>query len=97
MRILSEFFLGVAMIGAHHSFGSVTTCIIPCVTRRSISFLSSLYVNETVPGCSHRMARHCLCMHVKLLSWHGVNLPVEDHGEIFHQALFTDCQCIDCC
>ena len=40
MRIFSEFFFGVTTIGAHHSVGSVTGAMIPCWTRRSISYFN---------------------------------------------------------
>jgi len=51
IRIFSVSLLGVTMIGAHHSVGSVMGVMIPCSNRRSSYALSlSRKVNETACG-----------------------------------------------
>ena len=51
MRILSEFFLGVTTIGAHHVVGSVTGATTFCDLRRSsLAYNLSRYANGMVRG-----------------------------------------------
>ena len=81
IRMPSVSFFGVTTIGAHHSVGSVTGSMMPCVwSTVSIALCLSWYANATDRG---RRAWH-RPWYVEFSTIHCFDLSVEDLGELFH-------------